>query len=297
MNSIKDFWDRSKSLNLKNKIYRNYVSSLIKRQLKEDKSTGDITSKTVLKNQRVIAEIVAKENGIVAGIEEISLITSKEKLIIFKKGGSRVKKGQVILKIIGNAKKILGYERTLLNLIQRMSGIATETNKITQLVGKNCYVSATRKTLFNLVDKKAVSIGNGLTHRLDLSDFILIKDNHLKINNLEKTIRLVEKSKSKFIEIEVANKKQALKLTEIINKLNTKKKFAILFDNMSPQLIRITINEIKNNKIRILYEASGGINKKNIKNYSKTGVDIISLGSLTHSVKAFDISMRLSKVF
>ena len=223
-----------------------------------------------------------------------------------KKDGASVKKGEVILEITGNARDILGYERTLLNILQRMCGIATATFNVKKLVKGRCSIAATRKTLLHLIDKKAVSIGKGLTHRLDLSDFILIKDNHLAVlgNNIRMAIELSDRnSKTKHIEIEVKNKKEALEAARAIKKIKSKKLFAIMFDNMEPSMIKTTIIKINNilknknndkkNKRIILFEASGGINPKNIAEYSKTGVDVVSLGFLTHSVKAFDMSLDI----
>ena len=149
-----------------------------------------------------------------------------------------------------------------------------------------------------LLDKKAVSSGKGLTHRLDLSDGILIKDNHLKIldNDLKKALKLI--NKNKYIEIEVNNSKQAVEVATIINEFKrdkSNKLFAIMFDNMPPLDIKNTMKEINNlnKKNNILFEASGNIDEKNIKKYSNTGVDVISLGFLTHSSKSLDISLKI----
>lgn len=299
---ILEFFDRGKILNLRNKEYHSYIKNLFNSQLKEDIDKGDITTNALVnKNKKIKAYIVANQTGIVCGIEESKLMTNNEKIKVMKKDGSKVKNKDVILEIYGNARKIMSYERTLLNILQRMSGIATLTYNTDKLV-KNCFIAATRKTLPHLIDKKAVSIGGALTHRLNLNDFMLIKDNHLGIlnNNIEKALKLAVKNKTKYIEIEVKNRKEALRAAKTISKLKTKKVFAILFDNMSANNIKNSIktinkdiinkNEIKNN---LLFEASGNINEKNIVEYSKTGVDIVSLGILTHSVKAFDMSLEI----
>ena len=148
-----------------------------------------------------------------------------------------------------------------------------------------------------LIDKKAVSVGKGLTHRLSLDDGILIKNNHLKLlgNNIKKALRLALKNKSKYIEIEVRNEKQALEAAKTISKLKSKKLFAIMFDNTKASTIKESIKKInsKYNKKKILFEASGGINLDNIEKYSKTGVDVISLGYITHSAKALDMSLKI----
>ena len=184
---ILEFWDRNGNLNLKNKNYKTFVKNLIKKQLKEDIMRGDLTTEsTIPKNKKIKVKIISNQDGIIAGIEEASLFIGEGKLRRIKKDGSKVKEGDIIIEITGNANNILSYERTLLNILQRMSGIATETYNATKLVNHRCLIAATRKTLLHLIDKRAVIVGGGLTHRLNLNDFILIKDNHLKILNNSK---------------------------------------------------------------------------------------------------------------
>jgi len=250
------------------------------------------------KNKNVKAFVIARENGIIAGIEEVLLLLKQFKVKKFKKDGDKVRNNEVILEIYGNARKILIYERTFLNILQRMSGIATLTYGTKKLVRNNCFIAGTRKTFFGLMDKKALSVGDALTHRLNLDDSILIKDNHLAIlrNNIRKALELSNKNNnSKYVEIEVKNEKESLEAAETITKLKSSKIFAIMFDNMTPTMIKNTIirinNNYKNNKI--LFEASGGINRVNIKEYSKTGADIISLGILTHSAETLNISLEI----
>jgi len=296
---ILDFFDRGKTLNLGNKVYSSYLNNLINSQLKEDIDKGDITTESLIsKNKKITVYIVAKQNGIVAGIEESKLLAKDEKLNIIKDDGNKVKNNDLILEIDGNARKIMSYERTMLNILQRMSGIATLTYNTKKLVKGKCFIAATRKTLPHLIDKKAVSVGGALTHRLNLNDFILIKDNHLNIlnNNIEKALNLTNKNrKCNNIEIEVKNMNEALRAANTIKKLKSKKHFAILFDNMDPLKIINSIKKIKENykSNNLLFEASGNINDKNILSYSKTGVDIISLGLLTHSAKVFDMSLEI----
>ncbi len=197
---VLEFWDRNGNLNLKNKNYRSFVRKLVEGQLKEDIGRDDITTEsTILKDKKIKAEIISNQSGVVAGIEESSLFTKKDKLIKIKKDGDIVRKGDIIIEIIGPANDILGYERTLLNILQRMCGIATETYNTKKLIKNKCKITATRKTLLHLIDKKAVVIGGGLTHRLNLNDFILIKDNHLKIlnNNIKKALMLAVKNGKK----------------------------------------------------------------------------------------------------
>ena len=306
---VLEFWDRSEYLDMKNKTYRNSIKSLINEKLREDFYNKDITTNSLIsKNQEIKAIIAAKQNGVIAGLEEISAFLKNNGIKIIKKNekdGATVRKSIIILEIYGNARKILSYERALLNIMQRMSGIATLTNNTKKLIKNNCFISGTRKTLFPLIDKKAISIGGGLTHRLNLNDSVLIKDNHLRLleNNIEKALILATRNKkAKYIEIEVKNEKEALEAASAIKKIKSKKLFAIMFDNMEASIIKNTIKKINNyknydynNKKIILFEASGSINEKNILEYSKTGVDVISLGFLTHSVKAFDMSLYLAR--
>ena len=185
---VKEFFDRSDILNLRNKEYCSYIKNLFLSQLREDIGNGDITTNSLItKNKKIKAHIVANQTGIIAGIEESKLLTKNEKIRVIKNDGSRVKNNDAILEIYGNARKIMSYERTLVNILQRMSGIATLTHSAKKSVKGNCFIAATRKTLPHLIDKKAVSVGGALTHRLNLSDFILIKDNHLAMleNNIK----------------------------------------------------------------------------------------------------------------
>lgn len=312
---VLEFWDKSKYLDIKNKEYKNYVNKTIDGKLKEDYYNEDITTNSLInKNKKIKAIIVAKQDGIVAGIDETSAFLRKNKINAIEKSkdGDKVKNNDPILELYGNARKILAYERTLLNLLQRMSGIATLAYNTNELTKNSCFISGTRKTLFSLTDKKAVSVGGGLTHRLNLSGFILIKDNHLKLLNdgIDKALKLANKNKkTKYVEIESKNEKEALEAAETIFSLNSNKLFAIMFDNMKPIQIKNSIKKInhiingnsintkKNNgkklNNKLLFEASGGINEKNISGYSETGVDVISLGSLTHSVKSFDLSLEI----
>lgn len=303
---VLEFWDRSKELKINNKKYKNYVKNFFKDKLKQDIGNGDITTNSLIdKNKNVKASVVVREDGIIAGMEEVSLLIKKFKVKKYKKDGDRVNNNDTILEIYGNARKILNCERTLLNILQRMSGIATLTYETKKLVKNNCFIAGTRKTLFPLFDEKALSFGGALTHRLDLGSAILIKDSHLEIldDNIKKAIILAsENKKTKYVEIEVKNEKEALEAVETITKLKSKKLFAIMFDNMKPTMIKNSINKINNiinknsrnnDKKIILFEASGGINEENIKVYSKTGVDIISLGMLTHSAKTLNISLEI----
>lgn len=295
---ILEFWDRSKELTIKNKQYRNFVYDFYNLMLKYDIKRGDITTNTIInQNKKIKACIIAKEDGIIAGTEELLFFNRDLKIKSLKKDGERVKNNETILEINGNASKILQKERINLNLLQRMSGIGTLTYSMQKK--SKIRIAATRKTLWGLLDKKAVSIGGGLTHRLNLSDGIIIKDNHLKLvkYDFEKVISSV-KNKSRYIEIEVENKNQALSAAMAIKKLikkNNENLYAIMLDKIKPENIKSIIRNLKNQDLydHVLLEASGNINQKNLHEYSNCGVDVISMGFITNSAKFLDISMEI----
>ena len=299
---ILEFWDRSRQLNAKNNHYRNFAVGFFGLLLSQDMGAGDITAKSIIKKGRKIsARIIAKESGVIAGLEEFSLVNSGFKLKFSKKDGDKIKSGDILLEITGNARKILEAERTSLNLLQRMSGIATLTDRLNKKLKNKIKLAATRKTLWGMLDKKAVSIGGGLTHRLDLSDGILIKDNHLKIldNNILKALKSAS-CKSKYIEIEVENSSQAFEAAESISKIilekNPKNKsiFAIMLDKIPPEDIKSIIAELKNKKLNnnILFEASGNINENNLTDYIDCGADVVSMGLITNSARILNMSLE-----
>jgi nicotinate-nucleotide pyrophosphorylase (carboxylating) len=247
------------------------------------------------------AEVIAKEDGTIAGIEEgIAFLQSHDfQVKPLVSDGENVKKRKVILRIVGNARTLLSIERTLLNLLSRMSGIATKTRCLiekTRSAGYKTQVACTRKVAPGLLyfDKKAVMLGGGDTHRLHLDDMILIKDNHLAIiGGISKAVKKAREtvSFSKKIEIEVASTDQALEAAEAGADI-------IMLDNFSPHRIREAITLLKKKRLRekVLIEASGGINEQNILEYAASGVDVVSLGEITDSVKALDISLEVTKV-
>ena len=297
---VLEFWDRKDKLSINNKKYNHFVRRLIGILFTQDISKGDITSNSLIKSKEITAIIVAKEEGIIAGIDEFSLINKDLKLKFFKKDGNRIKCGDILVEINGDARKILQKERVSLNLLQRMSGIATSVNKLNKKIDNKIKLAATRKILWGPLDKKAASIGGGLTHRLNLNDGVLIKDNHLKISddNIENIINST-KNKSKYIEIEVEGKFQAFNAAKAITKIKNDKKnnniFAIMFDKIPPGEIKLMIEEFKKQNIydKILFEASGNINENNLADYFDCGVDIISMGSITNSSKILNMSLEI----
>ena len=296
---VLEFWDRSSKLKIMNKEYSKFVKEFMKILLKQDIKQGDITSNSLIKSKEITAVIAAKEEGIIAGLEELSLINKDLKLKFFKKDGDIIKSGDTLVKIKGNARKILEKERVSLNLLQRMSGIATNVYKLNKKLENKLKLAATRKTPWSLLDKKAVSIGGGLTHRLSLNEGIIIKDNHLKLMNhdFKKAINSA-KNKSRYIEVEVENELQAVNAAMAIKKSikkNNKNLHAIMLDKIQPNDIKSIIKNLKNQNLYdyVLLEASGNISHENLHEYSDCGADIISMGCITNSAKALDISMEV----
>ena len=259
--------------------------------LAEDIGKGDITS-NLLPKKKITVKIISRENAIVAGVsyaKEIFKLKGCSSKIL-KKDGSKIKPNQTIMIISGNAKNILTCERTALNLLTRMSGIATQTNALVKKIPKKTKLYATRKTAPGLryFDKEAVEIGGGKKHRLTLDEMVMIKDNHIAIGG--SLLSLIKKTKKKYkkFEVEVENASDAV--------LAAKEEAAIIMlDNFTPAQIKKTIQTLKNQKLRnkVLLEASGGITTKNISKYGQTEVDIISVGSITNSVKGIDMSLEI----
>ncbi len=268
------------------------VDDIIKRALKEDSPYGDVTVSAIVSPlERAEVDLIAKEDGIICGLDifkRVFEILGEVEVNLFVKDGDLVKNTMVIGKVTGNAGNILVGERIALNLLQRMSGIATLTNKyVKKLEGINTKILDTRKTTPNLraLEKYAVKIGGGVNHRFSLSDGILIKDNHIGYEGgIKEAMELAKKNSSfvRKIEVETETKDQVLEALEAGADI-------IMLDNMSPDLARDMVKLING---RALTECSGNITLDTVIDYGKTGVDYISSGELTHSVKAFDISLK-----
>ena len=274
------------------KINQKYIKSIVKQALREDLSpSGDITSKNI-KNRKVTTKIVVGQNCIVGGLnfvkEAFKISDSK---IIFKaktKDGRKVNKGKVIAILKGKASGILKSERVALNFLGLISGVATTTNKfVKKIKGKSCKICCTRKTLPNLrlIQKYGVRLGGGINHRFNLSDEILIKDNHISVDkniyNLVK--RAIKNKKGNKITVEVDNLSQLKKILGL--KFNR-----VLFDNMSPKNLR---KAVKMSKRLYETEASGGVTLSNVRKIANTGVKRISIGKITHSNSAIDFTLAL----
>ena len=266
----------------------------LSRYLYEDIKNGDITS-ALLSNKNIKAKIISREKGIVAGVKFARNIFQLKKCTVrtLIKDGSRLKPNQTILEVSGSTKSILSCERTVLNLLSRMSGIATQTNYLVLQIkkyNKKTDLYSTRKTAPGLryFDKEAVRIGGGHKHRMSLDDMIMLKDNHLLLCNSMGHIIKKARKKHKQVEVEVENQKDSILAAKYGATI-------IMLDNFSPAQIKKTIVSLQKKKLRnkIKLEASGGINSKNITAYAKTGVDIISVGSITNSVNGLDLSLEV----
>ena len=274
------------------KLNQKYINLIVRKALNEDlEPNGDITTNLLkFKNKRARAIIKAKQDGIIAGLD---FCKSAFKLIgretVFTKkilDGKKIKKNKVIAEIKAKTKTILTAERTALNFLNHASGIATLTNQYVNKVNKKTKICCTRKTIPNLrlLEKYAVKKGGGHNHRFNLSDEILIKDNHISAeNNLRKLVQKAIKTK-KIITVEIENSKQ-------LNQVLGIKFKRILFDNVSPRLLKKCLKVCKN---KYETEYSGNATLQNIKKISNTGIDRISVGAITHSAKSFDVSLELS---
>jgi len=281
-------------------IPRNLLEDKLRQILADDIGQGDVTVAAVIpSNLNVKAEVVAKEDGVVAGIEEATFFAETLGLTVKAKvsDGEKIKNRQVLMQISGDAQTILSVERTMLNLLSRMSGIATKTRTLTERLKKakvKAKIAATRKSAPGLLyfDKKAVVIGSGDPHRLHLDDMILIKDNHLAIvGSVEEAVKKAKANASftKKIEVEVTNVEDALKATKVGADI-------VMFDNFSPKQAKEASQALKKAGFgSVLLEVSGGIIGDNLMQYAKANVDIISMGEITNSVKALDISLEILK--
>ena len=273
------------------KLSENFIKNTVKLALNEDLyPSGDITS-DLIKNDKVIeVKLISNQNAVIGGLRfakyAFSLIDNKIRFTAKKKDGSYVKKNSLIATIRGKAKNILIAERVALNFLSHISGIATITNQFVKLAGKSCKICCTRKTIPNLrvIQKYAVKLGGGTNHRFNLSDEFLIKDNHVASSDLRELVSLaIKKKKGKKITVEVDNLKQLKKIIGL--KFNT-----VLFDNMNVKNLK---NGIKLAKKYYKTEASGNINLKTVKSVAATGVDRISIGSITHSASAIDLKLEI----
>ena len=273
------------------KLSKEFIKSTVKLALNEDLyPSGDITSSLINNDKLVKVKLISNQNAIVGGLlfakEAFSLIDNKIKFVIEKKDGSRVSKGSLVASIKGKAKNILIAERVALNFLSHISGIATRTNEFVRLAGKKTKICCTRKTIPNLrvIQKYAVKLGGGTNHRFNLSDEYLIKDNHIASSDLKSLVlKAIKNKKGKKITVEVDTIKQLKSILGL--KFNT-----VLFDNMSIKNLRDGVKIAKN---QYETEASGNVSLKIVKKIASTGVNRISIGSITHSAPAIDFKLEI----
>ena len=272
-------------------LSNNFIRNVCKLALNEDLyPSGDITSNLIKNNIKKKARLISNQNGVIAGlkfaVQTFKLIDKKIKFKLKKKEGSLIKKGDLIAVIEGNIKNILIGERVALNFLSHISGIATTTNQFVKKVGKKSKICCTRKTIpnFRVIQKYAVKLGGGINHRFNLSDEYLIKDNHVASSDIKNLISSASKNKKgRKITVEVDNLNQLKKILGL--KFNT-----ILFDNMSIKKLKVGVKLAKK---YYTTEASGNINLKSIKKIAATGVNRISIGSITHSAPAMDLKLEI----
>ena len=278
-----------------------YVEQKVREALMEDLGFTDLTSEILVpEGARAEAEIVAKEEGILAGVEEarIAFELLGAEVVEALKDGSKIRPGDVVMRVRGPARALLAAERTALNFLMRMSGIATATAsmvKKARSVNPKVRIAATRKTVPGLrfFDKKAVEIGGGDTHRLRLEDCVLIKDNHIAIvGSVSEAVKKAREKVSftKKVEVEVSSPEEAVEAAKAGADI-------VMLDNFTVEEVLRALRRLEEEGLRtsVLVEASGRIGPENVADYARTGVDVISSGYLTHSAKALDFSMKIIK--
>jgi nicotinate-nucleotide pyrophosphorylase (carboxylating) len=308
---------RGHGLHLENPEYFNFARSLLNELLDSDVGSGDLTVSALhVTDGHATAKILAKESGVIAGVADFTWLLNRcdMEVKVHKQDGEPIEAGDLVVEIEGRRSDLLAHERTGLNLLQRLSGIATATRNLQGLVHRQnpeTHVVATRKTPWGLLDKRAVHLGGGGTHRLGLWDAILIKNNHLALlaNREEEAARLaVERAwparkSAAFIEVEVRGDEAALAAAEEFRRMQESSDeepgagcpCLLLLDNMPPAKISATIASLRSQGLldHVLTEASGNISDANIEEYAACGVDAISMGALTHSARALDLCERL----
>ncbi|MDA7796190.1 carboxylating nicotinate-nucleotide diphosphorylase [Candidatus Pelagibacter sp.] len=273
------------------KLSNYYIKNIVKLALNEDLyPSGDITSSLVKNKKLIKVKLITNQHAVVAGLEfakqTFKLIDGKIKFIIKKKEGSLVKKNEIIATVEGQAENILIGERVALNFMSHISGIATKTNQFVRLVNKKSKICCTRKTIptLRVIQKYAVKLGGGTNHRFNLSDEFLIKDNHIASSDIKTLVSLaIRNKKGKKITVEVDNLNQLKQIMGL--KFNT-----VLFDNMNNKSLKAGVKLAKKHYET---EASGNVTLKSVKKIATTGVDRISIGSITHSVPAIDFKLEI----
>jgi nicotinate-nucleotide pyrophosphorylase (carboxylating) len=268
-----------------------FIDEIIRKGLEEDIGSGDITTRYLdLEPQSNIAYIIPKEEGVLAGVDVARLVfrmvDPELKIVLYNKDGDKIMPNEEIMRLEGRPSSILQGERTALNFLQRLSGIATKTAKFVSLLeGTNVKLLDTRKTtpLLRSLEKYAVRVGGGYNHRFGLFDMVLIKENHIRAcGSITEAVNRIRKHNTSYkIEVEVTNLKE-------VDEAAKAKVDRVMLDNMTPTQIRKAVKKYKD---ILEFEVSGGITEENIRSFAETGVQFISSGALTHSYKSLDISL------
>lgn len=312
--ALREFTHSSKNfLSVEDHGYKQWVFRYTFLELEKDLGAlGDVSTRSIFpKPREVNASIFVRQDGVIAGLEEVKYflvdsdanfrpkIKGDFKIEFLVEDGAQVSSDTEILRISGDVHDLLAVERTVLNLLMRMSGVATFARSVVdQVADYDVLITPTRKTLWGHLDKKAVLLGGGGTHRLNLSDSVIIKDTHLNILNRDFARVLDDIAQSsvdcRFVEVEVENSDEVLKVAREFERVRLNSVGVIMMDNMQPSEVSAALAEVKSAGLYdgLLFEASGGINEKNVLEYAKIGVDIISMGCLTNGVRSLDMGME-----
>jgi len=296
------FMDAKSELNLDNPDYQRALELYVWRAFKQDMPDIDITTRSFLGRASMViqAKITAKQEGVLAGMQEAAWFLSRMDIHVkeARNDGDYLKEGDVILQLEGRASSVLAAERTLLNLLQRMSGVATKTRSFVAELPSHIKLLSTRKTLWGNLDKRAVAVGGGGTHRLTLSDAILVKENHIALSaSFKKSLKAVFKkaSKLRFVEVELESQVQVNEFLELYASLkkylDEQRNVVVMLDNFSPDEVKMALPSLREAGLSV--ELSGGICLENIHAYALDGVSAISSGAITMSAPHLDLSLSI----
>ena len=305
---IRNAFDAADELRLDRSSYQDTVYNFFTKMLDEDVSSGDVSLTPQQPYQSTLnARIIAKSPAVLAGLDETIYFGSRRNLQMQSDfhNGKLVSAGDIILKVTGKAAEILTVERSILNILQRLSGIATITKNYVDCVqGTDTFIVGTRKTVWGLLDKRAIQCGGGLTHRLGLHDAAMLKENHLAILRQSENKNALRNAVTemisaypylRFIEIEVSSADEFRAILGYLTGITAPFPFVIMFDHFEPTRIKALIDEARSKNLynHILFEASGNISLETLRSFAESGVDVISVGALTHSVESADFSLLI----
>lgn len=291
---ILDVYDHSSELSIYSRHYRTHVKRYVLEPMRDDLKKDITSRKLISRSQQASAKLISKQSGRLAGIAEVIWAVRKLGVTVrsHRADGKAIEHNTIVLTMHGNARTLLGVERTLVNTVQRMSGIATATAQLQNACPHpGPLIAATRKTIWGLLDKQAVVMGGGLSHRLSLQSGAMVKDNHIALLGEDTSLRNYFFSRRIQSWLEVDSLPQLKRYTEQGLAYDS-----IMLDNFSPQQIRKALQWLKRQHYYqdYIFEATGGITTESISAYSKTGVDVLSIGSITHSAVALDFSLEIT---